>query len=110
MNVEFCADPGLWDAYVEAAPEASNYHRWVWKEVIEEAWGHEAYNLAAVSNGSIQGVLPLLWMKSRIFGKFLVSVPFFSYGGVLADNETARRALLERAIELARQLGAKHIE
>src|SRR4051794_23788890 len=110
MNVELCNDPGLWDAYVKTAPDASNYHRWVWKDVIQDACGHETYHLAALSNGRIQGVLPLSWMKSRLFGNFLVSVPFFSYGGVLACGEDARVALLGRAVELARRLGARHIE
>src|SRR5260370_17026995 len=95
MNVEFCKDSGLWDAYVEVSPDASNYHRWVWKNVIEETWGHQTYNLAALSNGRIQGVLPLSWMKSRLFGNFLVSMPFFSYGGVLASIEEAPPPLLE---------------
>jgi hypothetical protein len=35
MKVEVCKDSALWDAYVEASPDAGNYHRWIWKQVIE---------------------------------------------------------------------------
>ena len=110
MNVELWNKSGPWDAYVESAPDASNYHRWVWKEVIEETYGHKGYYLAAVADGAIQGVLPLFAIKSRLFGHFLVSIPFFSYGGVLANAAEARQGLLARAVELAKELGARRIE
>lgn len=110
MNVEICTEPARWDAYVEASPEASNYHRWVWKEVIEKTYGHQSYYLAALDNGALAGLLPLFMIKSRVFGRFLVSVPFFSYGGVLANRGEAREALLLKAVELAQGLGARHIE
>lgn len=110
MEVEISKEPALWDAYVEAMPEACNYHRWVWQHAIHDTFGHQPYYLAARENGAIRGILPLVSMKSRLFGAFLVSVPFFSYGGVLATTEQAREALLRKAVELARALGARHIE
>jgi FemAB-related protein (PEP-CTERM system-associated) len=110
MNVEICADPLRWDAYVASAPEASNYHRWGWRDAIEETFGHNAYYFSAVDNGSITGVLPLVHIKSRIFGHFLVSVPFFSYGGVLATTPDVAASLTAAAEQLAREVGARHIE
>ena len=38
--------------------------------------------------GEIKGILPLFLMRSMLFGKKLVSVPFAPYGGVCADDET----------------------
>jgi FemAB-related protein (PEP-CTERM system-associated) len=110
VSIEDCKDRVQWDGYVGATANASNYHRWVWGQAIGQSFGHEAYYLAARSNGAIQGVLPLVFMKSRLFGHFLVSMPFSSYGGVLAGTSEARERLLERAVELARGLGARHIE
>ena len=34
-------------------------------------------------------------MRSVIFGKKLVSVPFAPYGGVCADSETVEKALID---------------
>jgi FemAB-related protein (PEP-CTERM system-associated) len=110
ITVESHSDSAAWDAYVARAPAACAYHTWVWKTIIEETYGHPTYYFAARSNSSIQGVLPLVAMKSILFGHFLISVPFVNYGGVLADTTEARDLLLSRAAELARELGAQHIE
>jgi FemAB-related protein (PEP-CTERM system-associated) len=106
-----CRDRELWDSYVASRPDATNYHRWVWGEVIQATYGHTPHYLAAhTGEGPLQGVLPLIEMKSRLFGHFLVSMPFFSYGGVLASNDAARDRLLAEAAALAQQLGAGHVE
>ena len=84
MRIEACRDSAKWDAYVASMPTASNYHRWNWKHVIEDTFNHEAFYLAAFEGDAIQGILPLFRMKSRLFGHFLVSIPFFSCGGILA--------------------------
>jgi serine/alanine adding enzyme len=110
VSVEICTDRSAWDAYVASMPEASNYHRWGWKEAIEETFGHKTHYLAATDGTEIKGVLPLVHMKSRLFGNFLVSMPFFSYGGVLANTSETREALLAKAAELGSELGVSHIE
>jgi serine/alanine adding enzyme len=110
VNVELCTKQPLWDAYVEASPLASNYHRWVWRGVIEKTYAHRAYYLTALDDGAVAGLLPLVMIRSHMFGDFLVSMPFFSYGGVLATSAEARDSLLRRAVELAGELGARHIE
>lgn len=110
MKVELCRDAAKWDAFVASMPNASNYHRWNWKQVIEDTFGHEAHYLAAYDGENIRGILPMFRMKSSIFGHFLVSIPFFSYGGMLASSVNASEALFERAAAIARDLGVSHIE
>jgi serine/alanine adding enzyme len=110
LESEICEDPARWDAYVMSAPSASNYHRWRWREVIEKTFGHKAFYLAALENREIRGILPLVQMKSNLFGHFLVSMPFFSSGGVLTDTLGARNSLLVKATALAQRLGVSHIE
>ena len=95
LRVMVEADDRAWDRFVDAHPEAKQYHRWVWKRVVERAFGHRTLYLSARRNGAIVGVLPLVVMKSALFGRFLVSMPFFNYGGVLAaDGDTAIEAAL----------------
>src|SRR5260370_21530700 len=110
MNVEICNDAKRWDAFVASHSEASNYQRWGWRVAIESTFAHESYYLAATDNGEVKGVLPLVHMKSHLFGNFFVSMPFFSYGGVLASAPEAREALLAKAADLARGVGGSHIE
>lgn len=109
-SVELCTDSPAWDAYVQRSPSASAYHPWVWRTIIEQTYGHPTHYLAARSGEGIQGVLPLVEMKSIFFGHFLVSLPFVNYGGLLADTNDARDLLLTRAAELARNLGVQHAE
>ncbi len=110
VNVEICTDPVAWDAYLDRVPSASNYHYWRWRTPIEQTFGHEPYYLAARDADGIRGVLPLVLVRSRLFGTSLVSMPFFSYGGVLADTPEARDSLLQRAAGLASEVGARHVE
>src|SRR5689334_23513458 len=110
VRVEICQDPVAWDRYVESHANACNYQRWGWQDVIHSTFGHEAHYLCASDNGAILGVLPLFSVRSRLFGNSLVSVPFFTYGGLLAESQEARDGLLSRASELAQQLKATRVE
>ncbi len=110
MIVKPCVDAAAWDAFVASMPEACNYHRWAWKAAIEETFGHRPYYLSAMEGDVIRGILPLVEIRSRIFGHSLVSVPFFSYGGVLAATAEAQQALLSSASSLAVEAGASRVE
>src|SRR5262245_41514867 len=89
LTVTQCESPNDWDQYVSQHSWASSYHSWAWKRVIEQTFGHHTAYLAASSGGTIQGVLPLVRMRSRLFGHFLTSMPFVNYGGVLASSPEA---------------------
>jgi len=87
------------------------YHQYEWKRVISESFGHRCHYLAAVAeDGEWQGVLPLVEMRSAIFGHFLVSMPFVNYGGLLCKTEEAANLLLENAERLRRACGADFVE
>ena len=58
----------------------------------------------------IVGVLPTVLLDSWLFGRALVSLPFLNYGGVLADDDGAARALLDAAIAAAREHRCRHVE
>ena len=99
-----------WDGYVSGHRQAVCYHLHAWRAVFERAFGHRTVYLAAKLGESIVGVLPLVEMRSLIFGRFFVSLPFVNYGGVLADNAVVERALFDRAGELAQERGLSHVE
>jgi len=101
-----------WDAFVHEHPDATGYHLWGWREVFEGTFGHEACYLAAKADpaGPIVGILPVVGMKTMLFGRFGVSLPFINYGGVVASDEAVARALLDEAIRLAEARKWKHLE
>src|SRR6266567_4604690 len=103
MKVELTSDRQAWDTFVSNNPRASNYHRWPWLQVVEQTYGHKPFYLSAIEDDRIVGVLPLSLIDSRVFGRHLVSVPFFSYGGVLANTDQAIDALLTSATERGKE-------
>jgi FemAB-related protein (PEP-CTERM system-associated) len=104
-------DEALWDHFVMGHAQASGYHTLAWRAVISKAFGHRTYYLMARDEGgTIRGVLPLVLTESPMFGCFLTSMAFFNYGGVLADCADVRFALLSAVAELAKNVGATHIE
>ena len=104
------ADAARWDAFVDAAPAATFFHRSGWVEVIDRAFGHRTHYLYAEEDGAITGVLPLVELRSVLFGHALVSTPFCVYGGVAASTNAARDALTAAACALARELSVSHLE
>jgi FemAB-related protein (PEP-CTERM system-associated) len=104
-------DAARWDAFVDGAAGATAYHGFGWKRVVEESFGHRTHYLqAADGSGRIRGVLPLVRLKSVLFGKFLVSMPFFNYGGICAEEPEVRAALLAAGVDIARAEGVSHLE
>jgi serine/alanine adding enzyme len=102
--------PQEWTAFVTRHHEASGYHDWKWREVFERAFGHESIYLAARTEGQITGILPLVLLDSWIFGRSLISLPFLNYGGVVANDPTISRALLDRAAQIAKERDCRHVE
>ena len=98
------------DAYVQRHSRATGYHLSAWTELLGRVFGHPTRYLVAHADGSIAGVLPLVFFRSRLFGSFGVSLPFVNYGGVVADSHDVEQALLERAIEEVRAAGGTHLE
>jgi FemAB-related protein (PEP-CTERM system-associated) len=99
-----------WDRYVRERPDGTFFHLSPWRHVIERGFRHRAHYLLAEQDGSLCGVLPLVHMKSRLFGNRLISVPFCVYGGPLASDSASCERLIDRAIDLMRRLDADLIE
>lgn len=99
-----------WDAFVDARPDAAVYHRSVYRALIRDATGYEAQLLRAQRDGRVVGVLPLVHLRSALFGNYMVALPYFNHCGVLAEDSTTRLALLEAAADRARYVNATHIE
>lgn len=112
MNIQICnIDRIEWDAYVASHPCATNYHQFDWRKVIEKSFGHRTYYLSARNHrDEICGLLPLVHINSRLFGSFLVSLPFFNYGGLLCNGENAGANLLDKARCLLGEIRADHAE
>jgi FemAB-related protein (PEP-CTERM system-associated) len=82
----------------------------LWLRVFAEGLEHDAYCLEARAGEETRGFLPLVFVNTLLFGRFLVSLPYLNYGGVVADDESSARLLIERAVNLADQLNVRYLE
>lgn len=105
-----CAHEGAWARYVDAHPQATLYHSLAWRRLVQAAFGHQTHYLYAHAGGRLVGVLPLVRLRTRVFGDFLVSLPHVNYGGALADSAATAQALLDAAGARAAALGCRHVE
>ncbi len=104
------ADHSRWDSFVHAQQAGTFYHLSPWQRVIQRSFGHVMHMLYVEQDGEITGVLPLGYIKSKIFGRSLISVPFCVYGGVIATDHASRLALEAEARQLAQQLNVGYVE
>jgi serine/alanine adding enzyme len=104
--------PGAgWDEFVRARPAASIYLLSGWSLLARDVFGHQAFFVESRdAAGGLNGVLPLVRQKSLLFGDFLTSIPFFNYGGALADTPEITLALMEQARAHAQTLGCRYLE
>ena len=106
----YAGSAAAWDAFVRAQHGWTHFHLFGWQTVIARVHGHECLYLAArAENGDLEGVLPLVRVRSIVFGHFLVSMPFVNYGGPLG-TDTAIVALMDRATRMAQDDGARLLE
>jgi FemAB-related protein (PEP-CTERM system-associated) len=104
------SDGAAWEAFAQRCPDATFFHRYAWREIIDNVFRHRTHYLVAERGDEMAGILPLAEVKSRLFGHSLVSLPFCVYGGPAASDAEAERALIEEATQLARSLDVEHLE
>lgn len=110
FSIDSPADVLAWNAYARHKDNSLGYFGMEWAKIFYGAFGHPAYPLAALRGNNICGILPLTLVSSKLFGRFLVSMPFVNYGGILADDQNAAAALVQKAESLRHELKAKSVE
>lgn len=113
MKIEVCStkqDEQSWRDFVDNHAQATGYHRWGWKEVVEKSFGWPTVYLMATELGTVKGILPIVLQDSWLFGRSASSMPLLQGGGILATDSSSAGALLQHAIGMARSAGAKYLE
>jgi len=99
-----------WNAYVYSHADGTVDHLFEWRDVCTSVFGHACTYLGALRDDTVVGVLPLVQFRSRLFGRFVVSLPFLNYGGLLTSDADAQSALLARAKQVTASFGGTHLE
>jgi serine/alanine adding enzyme len=104
---DMCLDPST-DPWIFGRLES---HPSAWLGILSEGLGHQQYLIIAeTQTGQLVGFLPLAFVQSLLFGKFLVSLPYLNSGGVCSRTPEVALALIDRAVDLADQLDVRYLE
>jgi serine/alanine adding enzyme len=99
-----------WERFIEASPQATFAHLLGWRNVVTRTYDHTPFYLVAREAGQVAGLLPLFLIKSGLFGRFLVTAPYLSHGGLVAASDEAARALIQEAKAIAGRERARYVE
>lgn len=105
LTVTRCRDSTDWDAYLERN-DGPVYGLSGWTEATSE-YGHDRYDLVVRADDVIVGALPLIHIRSRLFGSKLVSPPYAARGSIVTDDDRSAAVtslLLEQTRALADEL------
>ena len=80
-----------------------------WLTFIHEMYGFPVYRILSQAANSIDGWLALVRVKHFLFGDYLTTAPFGSYGGFAYSSTDSRDALLEKAQKLGNELGVQYV-
>jgi len=110
ISVErFAGSEEEWDAFAAKQIGYTHFHRLRWRRLVEEVFGHACIYLSARDAGALVAVLPLVRVRSIVFGHYLVSMPFVNYGGPLG-TESGIRAVVDESVSIARRDSVKLLE
>ena len=79
-----------------------------WSTLVRKIYGFDVYRFEAVQAGEIVGILTLTHVQHPIFGNYLATAPFGSYGGFAYNSNEARDALLQAAENLFHQVNSNY--
>jgi serine/alanine adding enzyme len=93
-----------WNSYVSEHPESTPNHHSDFLKIIEDSFGHNCFGFAVYDEKEhIVGILPMVQTKSKLFGNYATSIPFFNYGGMLSSSDDAEALLIKAAESFAKE-------
>lgn len=79
-----------------------------WTGLVRNIYGYETDRLEVVQNNEVTGILALTHVRHPIFGNYLATSPFGSFGGFAFSSTEARDGLLNEAQKLADELKVEY--
>ncbi|MBK8784189.1 MAG: peptidoglycan bridge formation glycyltransferase FemA/FemB family protein [Anaerolineales bacterium] len=80
-----------------------------WLNLVHEMYGYKTYRYAVIENSHVLAALGLVEINHPVFGHYLATAPFDSYGGLAYETPEARDLLLDEAHRLAEDVKAEYV-
>lgn len=85
-----------------------------WCDIVGKSLNQTVYFLEAREEGKLYGILPLVLMRSLLFGKHLIGLPYVNAGGCLVPESPRREeiegGLIDEAVRLADRWDVRYLE
>lgn len=99
-----------WKNFLDSCAAATIYHTPEWESFLIKTFGYESkYLFSKNENGEIEGFLPLFYLRSKITGNRLCSVPFSHICGYIG-SEDSKSLLIEEGVNIYSKLNADYLE
>lgn len=95
--------------FLEASASATIYHTPEWRDALVATYGYQPLYLGYLDGAGLAGLMPMMYVKSWLTGRRLVSLPFANTCGPIGPP-AGLDAMLGKALDLRRDLGAKAVE
>lgn len=79
-----------------------------WMDFIHEIYGYKIHRLAVLDGSESLAALSLVEVKHPVFGHYLVTAPFGSYGGFAFESIASRDLLLDETSRLAKEINVEY--
>ena len=79
-----------------------------WTQLVKEIYGYETHRFEATQDNEVTGILALTHVRHPIFGNYLATSPFGSFGGFAFSSIEARDGLLKETQKLADDLKVEY--
>jgi FemAB-related protein (PEP-CTERM system-associated) len=102
-----------WNDFVVSNASNAFYNLFAWRNVLIHAYGYTPYYIIAEKGEEISGCFPLMYVKGKLFGDRLISLPFADHGCgpcVKGEDKNIVKFLLNVAERISTKLKAKFIE
>jgi hypothetical protein len=99
-----------WDDLLIRNGDHNYFHSSSWAKVLEYTYGHRAVYHAILGESGIQALVPLMEIRSVLFGKRGVSLPYTDHCPPFQSKDGNVSILLTKTIEYGVRCGWKYIE
>lgn len=104
------ADSARWNEYLLSNADGCFYQHFAWQQIVTSQFGHHPLFLMARHGDQVVGLLPLVLVSSRMFGRILCSVPYMNFGGPCSESPAVTAELVNEAVRRAGSLNVDYLE
>jgi len=79
-----------------------------WSELVRDIYGYDIHRFEAVQDNKVAGILALAHVRHPVFGNYLATSPFGSFGGFAFSSIEVRDSLLNETRKLADDLKVEY--